>query len=184
MVGVFENGQEPTLEKVLETRENRAFLQRTLLDRFPGKTLISFKLNIPGPVKNNDAILKIYEIGREDILAKLTLCGLDIPYQKALDLETGPELFLVVEAQPQALKEIMIMLEDETPLGRIYDIDVLHLDVQGVRSMSRRELGRSSRRCLVCTEDAKVCGRSRAHSIMEMHEQMEQMMKLERRLNI
>lgn len=182
MARVFSKGDEPTLEMVLETRENRAALQRTLLHKFPGFTLLCFKLNIPGPVKNNEVIGQIFAIGREDILARLELYGLDIHYQKSLDLRTGPELFLMVEAQPPVLKEKMVMLEEETPLGRIYDIDVLYLYEQEARSISRTEIGFSSRPCLVCREDAKVCGRSRAHSMEAMHEQMENMMKLERRL--
>lgn len=184
MTGTFLKGDKPTLDMVLETRENRAALQLKLLKRFPGKSILSFKLNIPGPVKNNEVIRQIFDIGREDILAGLMQSGLDIDYQNALDLKTGPELFLMVEAQPQVLKEKMVILEEETPLGRIYDIDVLSLNEQGARSVSRTELGFTPRLCLVCRENARLCGRSRAHSMEELYEQLEKMMKLERRLRL
>lgn len=184
MTGAFEKGDKPTLDMVLETRENRAALQLKLLTKFPGKSILSFKLNIPGPVKNNELFRQIFDIGREDILAILVRYGLDIHYQKALDLKTGPELFMMVEAQPQVLKGKMVVLEEETPLGRTYDIDVLTLNERGVRSVSRTELGFASRSCLVCRSDARLCGRNRTHSMEELHEQLEKLMKLERRLRI
>lgn len=184
MVYGFETGDRPTLDEVLNTRENRAGFQHLLLHKFPDHPVISFKLNIPGPVKNNEAIRQIFRIGQEDILAQLNAHRLDICYQKTLDLPTGPELFLVVEAQPWALKKAMTILEEETPLGRLYDIDVLHEEEGEQKSVSRTQLGLPSRRCLVCEKDAKVCGRSRAHTMDEMHDVIRKMMNNERRLKI
>lgn len=43
-------GQEASLEEILDGRERRGEIQRELLTR-EGASLVSFTLNIPGPVK-------------------------------------------------------------------------------------------------------------------------------------
>lgn len=44
-------GRPVSLEEILEAREQRAERQRTARERFPGTALVSFTLNIAGPVK-------------------------------------------------------------------------------------------------------------------------------------
>jgi len=179
---LFREGSTPFLEEVLLNRERRAGFERKLTGTYPGTSILAFKLNIPGPVKNNEPIRCIFSLGKKDIERVLMNSGFKISYKKELDLKTGPELFLAVLASPVSLKTLMVALEEETPLGRLYDIDILYDDQGEMKSIGRAQTGFPKRKCFVCEEDAKVCGRSRAHTILEMYDRIEEMMKNERRL--
>lgn len=181
---IFSSGSIPSLEAVLKSREGRANLQEKLLRCYPGFSLLAFKLNIPGPVKNNDAIRKIFDLGVQDIGLAVEGLGCQPYYRKEVSLETGPELFLVIPLPALALKAAMVELEESLPLGRLYDIDVLTVTGGEVSGVARVDAGYRRRRCFICEEDAKACGRSRAHSVPEMLERMEEMTKKERRLMI
>ena len=78
---------------------------------------------------------------------------------------TGPEAILVIDCQAQALKQALSTLEDEHPLGRMWDMDVIGLDTGAI---SRAHLGLAPRLCLVCGEAAHACARSRAHPLEEL----------------
>ena len=181
---LFSEGIQPTLEEVLETREMRAGFEKKLSEKYPEDGVISFKLNIPGPVKNSDLIKRIFDLGTKDIKAALSRREFEIRYEKELNLRTGPEIFLVVKAQPIEVKTEMANLEEETPLGRLYDIDVVYDDEGKMESIDRSKIGFQKRTCFVCEKDAKVCGRSRAHSISDMHDKIEELLKKERRLTL
>ena len=179
---LFSEGSQPSLEEVLQTRENRVRFQETLAEKYSPDTVISFKLNIPGPVKHNDSIEKIFSVGRADILEVLTGMTCGILYEKEMNLNTGPELFLVVKASLHEVKNAMIGLEEEKALGRLYDLDVFIAEGNEIRTMSREELGFSERKCLVCGKSAKECGRNRTHEINEMHDKIMEIMETEKRL--
>ena len=179
---LFLEGSQPSLEEVLQTRENRVRFQGTLAEKYSADTVISFKLNIPGPVKNNESIGKIFAVGRADIFEALAAMKWDILYEKEMILKTGPELFLVVKASLHEVKKVMIRLEEGKALGRLYDLDVFMAENDGIKTISREELNLTERRCLICGKSAKECGRNRTHEISEMHEKIMEIMKTESRL--
>jgi holo-ACP synthase len=84
---------------------------------------------------------------------------------------TGPEALVVVDAGSLELKQAMTRLEEENPLGRLWDLDVID-PLRG--AISRKSLGRPARRCLLCDEEAHACGRSRAHSLQELQNAIEE----------
>ncbi len=179
---LFIEGSQPSLEEVLQTRENRVRFQETLAVRYSPDTVLSFKLNIPGPVKNNDSIEKIFSVGRADIFEVLAGMKCDILYEKEMNLNTGPELFLVVKESLHEVKNAMIGLEEEKALGRLYDLDVFMAEGNEIRTMSREELGFSERKCLICGKSAKECGRNRTHKINDLHEKIMEIMETENRV--
>ena len=65
------------------------------------------------------------------------------------------------------------LLEDSVALGRLFDIDVIQTD--GMK-ISRTDLGFSTRKCLICNQEAFVCSRARTHSVKELLEQECQIM--------
>lgn len=178
----FSDGNRPSLEEVLHTRENRAGFQEALAAEYAEDTVLSFKLNIPGPVKNNETIGKIFSVGHADIRAMLKARGWEILYEKTMNLPTGPELFLVTSATLLEMKKAMVVLEEEKPLGRLFDLDVFQAQGEKVGTLSREALGFPERRCLICEASAKVCGRNRTHEISEMQESIMEIMKKEKRL--
>lgn len=145
---------------LLAQRESRAKLLEELAHEYPGETLISFKLNIPGPIKTSPILAMVFAEG----LSAITHC-LDQP--ELLDrtsLAGGPEAILKTPAPAKEVKQAMVALEDSTRLARLYDIDV-HSAGQAV---SREELGLHPRRCLLCGQSARYCGRARTHTLEEL----------------
>lgn len=67
------------------------------------------------------------------------------------------------------IKKLTVQIEETHPFGRLYDIDVYGMDGKGI---SRQELGLPVRKCLICDKDAKICGRSRSHSVEELQQKV------------
>lgn len=178
---LFLEGERPELEEVLETRENRVRFQHVLVENNPSKTVIAFKLNIPGPVKNNESIMKIFKIGLADLKETLKMEHICVHYEKVMDLNTGPEAYLVVDDNILKVKKLMLVLEDESLLGRLYDLDVFGYKDDKIITLSRGDLGIETRTCLICKRPAKECGRNRTHSVEEMHGKIEELISKEKR---
>lgn len=154
---------EVTLKEILDAREARAQHQKTLLAKY-NKPLVSFTMNIPGPVKLDRDVSIGFFVGCR--LLRDALAG-RLLYAEEHQKETGCEAFFVADLPARELKELTVELEDGDSVGRLFDMDVL--DVDG-RAISREELGYPRRGCLICTEDAVVCARSRAHSVQELRD--------------
>ncbi len=166
----FQEGDRPSLEEVLENRESRRRrIDRLLADR-PETTVVCFKLNIPGPVKNNQWLRKLFREGLGAIEEALDL-GIKPPVVREIfpDLPTGPEAFLVLDRDTGGVKRDMVALEDHEVFGRFYDIDV-EGGPGSIRPgvVSREDLGLPERKCFLCDRPAKVCASSRAHAVEDM----------------
>lgn len=177
----FQEGARPALDEVLKTRENRSRFQNALAVKYPGKTVIGFKLNIPGPVKTNEAIMKIFSIGLSDLKESLQHETISIQYEKIIDLSTGPEAYFVADESILRVKRLMLALEDESSLGRIYDLDVFSFEDDEIITISRTDLGQEERKCLICMRPAKECGRNRTHSVEAMHMEIAKLLVKETR---
>ena len=64
----------------------------------------------------------------------------------------------------EEVKKITCSIEDGSRLGRLFDMDVM--TEKG--SISRKDLGKPGRKCLICGEDAKLCARSQRHPMQEL----------------
>lgn len=156
--------KEVSLTEMLDAREKRCMLQKHLLNTCQ-TPLICLTLNIPGPVKVLPGVPKTFDTACSRIRAALKASAVNILHTEIIKEKTGYEAFFSADASPELLKELMIPLEDQDRLGRLFDIDVLRLDGQKV---SREELSHAPRRCLLCSEPAHVCSRSRRHSVPEL----------------
>lgn len=142
-----------TLEEILCARDRRVDAQRRLLQTH-NAPLVSFTLNIAGPVKVTPLTALAFDAGLEALYNALGRPAAAEIIRPA----TGYEALLVYHRPAAELKEICLALETATPAGRLYDLDVL--DVNGEK-LSRRE----ARTCLVCGGPVTVCSRSRAHGL-------------------
>ena len=150
------------LQQVLEARERRAFRQQALLAEC--KTpLVSFSMNIAGPVKNTPLIRRGFRLGRRTLLEQMQLAGLSAVREEETDAATGCETLLAVRGKAEDIKKIACAIEENAPLGRLYDMDVIGTD--GVK-LERPE----PRKCLICGRPARECARSRAHTVEELQE--------------
>ena len=158
-----------TLEMILRSRDERQRLQRELLDLYPDHALVVATVVVPGAEKRTETSLRI-ATAMESALAS-AYDGI-IERVDRRDLETGYEAFLLVSCDGQEAKRRAVAAEEAHPLGRLFDIDVIGRD--GV-PMSRTASGVSSRRCLICGNDARVCMRLRSHSVEELTEHIQRM---------
>ena len=89
-----------------------------------------------------------------------------------LDLETGYEAYLLVSLSIPEAKAIACNVEEQHPLGRLFDVDVIQKD--GAPA-SRKTIGRVPRRCLLCDRDARYCMRNHSHTQEEIHKRIDQL---------
>ncbi len=148
-----------------QCRERRAQAQREMLAKHQSP-LVSFTLNVPGPIKTSPLLERGFLWASDAILKRLKGAGyvpLDIQYEKAF---TGWEMLCAVKGTAEEIKQALCPLEESDAFGRLLDIDILREDFTKV---SREEIGLPPRRCLLCDNPAAVCGRSRAHSAEELY---------------
>lgn len=153
-----------SLLEMLNARELRCQLQQHYLHKYK-KPLVCLTLNIPGPVKVLPGVPAAYETGCRRIEESLDKNRVPAGHREQVREKTGYEAFYSVDGSPEFIKKLMITLEDQDELGRLFDIDVLRLDGTKV---SREELGLDARRCLLCDNPAHACSRSRTHSVEEL----------------
>lgn len=152
------------LPDMLEAREQRYWAQQRLLERFQ-LPLICFTMNIAGPIKNNDAILRGFRLGQRLLSEQLTCAGISVHFQAEITEFTGNEAFYALDVDPFTLKRLTCEIEDNAPVGRLFDMDVL--DASGAQ-VSRKTLNLPGRKCLICGGPAKECSSRRVHSVEEL----------------
>ena len=158
----MEKIQQVDLAMMLDARERRSFRQRELLEQYQ-RPLISFSMNIAGPVKNTPLIRRGFTEGRRQLLERIREAGGKILFQEETDEATGCEGMYITDLDEQKIKQLTCAVEEETAAGRLYDMDVI--DTCG------NKLERPApRRCLICGKPAKECARSRTHSVAELQE--------------
>lgn len=147
---------------LLEKREKTDFFEKELLSRFPFKTLVVIRANIPGGKKGSiESNWIVYRIFLE---CKKKMEPLKI-FHSYTD-EEGLIFFLIVDAPPLEVKALSIKIEDDESLGRLADIDVLTAE----KLFSRNDFPQNNKRrkCFLCEKNAVICARSRAHSQKEI----------------
>lgn len=159
--------------EILNSREDRRYNQMIILNTYKS-SLISFTLNTPGIVKDNEMYRKVHKEGMESILKKLIQNNITTIYTEEVNKNTGSEGYIVVDFDPLKLKKILITLEEEHPLGRIFDIDVFDKEHNQI---SREDLNLGLRKCILCHKDAKVCIRERNHALEDLYFKVESIWK-------
>ncbi len=153
-------GDPVSLDEMLLCRERSAACQEQLLSEY-NCPVISFCLNIPGPIKTNADLYKVFEFGKQEIITMIN--SLELPILKSIQFseKTGDELIMSIDGKAEIIKDHTCLIEDHHTLGRLFDIDVI--DVNG-NKLSRE----AYRKCLICNCQAQECASSRRHSIAEM----------------
>ena len=81
------------IDEILNCREKRVVIQNEMIRKYR-KPIISFTMNIPGPIKTNNEIKKAFDIGKNLILEKLKENNITILEIQELNENTGNELFI------------------------------------------------------------------------------------------
>lgn len=165
--------REVTLMEMLEAREARVFRQQALMEQY-ALPVISFSLNIAGPVKNGPVIRRSFREGLSRLSGVLRTARVGLAHQEEMDQVTGCEAILVVQGDARAVKRLCVELEDEDALGRLFDMDVLTPDGG---KLDRESFGHPPRPCLVCGIVGKGCASRRLHTVEELQETTHKIMR-------
>jgi len=152
--------REVTVMDMLNARDERAQMQRDMLEkhRLP---VISFSMNIAGPVKDGPLIRRAFEEGMR-LLEESGLSFVDRAEKRAF---TGCEAILAVDGDARGIKEICMQIEDLPGLGRLFDMDVIGADGE---KLDRGGMNRAERGCLVCGRPGRGCASRRLHPAEEI----------------
>ncbi len=149
-----------TLSQLLESRDRRASHQKDLLGNFPGRSLLCLTVLYPGPVKRNVTTLAVARAG-VDAVRK----AFEVEYEELLDLDTGYEGYFIVKLPFNDAKLLCCNIEDNHPLGRLMDMDVI--TPEGPLSREKE------RQCLLCGRPARYCMRAGTHTTEELISKIE-----------
>ncbi|MDD4219505.1 MAG: citrate lyase holo-[acyl-carrier protein] synthase [Bacilli bacterium] len=154
------------LEDILAARDFRTTMQKDLIEKYQ-LPLVVFTLNIAGPVKVFDLTRRTFYEGMSMIKEKLFVNNFSIFKEAIYEKITGYEAYLLLDGDANNIKYSLLEVEEDTSLGRLFDIDVF--DITGDK-LCRTNYNKSFRKCLICDNVAFECGRSRKHSVDEVLE--------------
>ena len=148
------SGAPVALHDLLEAREQRAARREAFVNG--GGVIVSMSVVTPGAIKS-------CELSRRVGAAAEAALETAFPGAERLfgaETVAGPEALFRIAGDPAEVKRATIAVESGHPWGRLFDLDVYG----STNAFSRAEIGVPPRRCLVCGEPAKVCGRAKAHT--------------------
>ena len=161
-------GQEVTITDMMFCRDRRVQIQNEFIEKYQ-KPVISFCMNIPGPIKTTPLIRKGFEAGKDALLHALSAANMEVLESRVFHDITGDEMLLCVDAPAKKIKDLTQQIEESHPYGRLFDMAVIGTD--GMK-LSRP----SYRKCLICDSQAQECARARRHSISEMQDKIEEIL--------
>lgn len=168
MKSIFQEGKKEDIPAVLAAKDKRVAMQQAIFAKYPTVTLVDINLNIPGPIKNNRYLVRLFDKGVTELQAAFKTKGWPSKLVAQWNEETGAENFYVLNENAKEVKLTCIKFEDDTPLGRLFDADVLVKDDK--MALSRKDLGQAVRKCFLCERPAKECARSRRHSVVQLQD--------------
>lgn len=127
-------GQKVVLTDMLACRERRVNIQNEYIQRYHCP-VISFCMNIPGPIKTNEQIKSI-PFRKGSTFAVLQKENIPILTQTEFDEKTGNEIILTVDYPADKIKELTTELEENHPFGRLFDMDVIGTDGEKLSAAS------------------------------------------------
>ena len=165
----MQNPKEISLEQLLRSRDARYERQREWVSRYPDQVLVCLTVVLPGSVKRDQRSLAVAKRGVEAV--RKLLCPVR---EDCLDLDTGFEGYFLVEGERTDVKRACCRIEDEDPMGRLMDIDVIEPVDGTVAPLSRERLGMTPRHCLLCDKPARECMRAHTHSPAEIFKKIDE----------
>ena len=104
-------GERVVLTDMLQCRERRAQIQDTFIEQYHCP-VISFCMNIPGPVKTNEQIRAAFDSGKNTLLLKLEQAEADIKNSIEIHEKTGDELLLAIDCPAEKIKDLTTEIEE------------------------------------------------------------------------
>lgn len=151
-----------SLEDMLLARDRRMERQQLLLTRWPHASVVVLTIVAPGKRKRDRHTAVMARAASEALVD--AFAGSALLWQWR-DLPTGTELWIVSSLPADVCKRLAVGIEENHPLGRLMDIDVIDASLVPI---GRSSLGLPSRKCLLCGDDARVCMRAGRHSYSDL----------------
>lgn len=146
------------INEILFAREQKQLDIQMFLERYV--TVLVLSINYPGPDKCNSYSKFVYNQASQKI-KQLFKIESEI-YKEGYAGYYG--VFGLKEESGKA-KLKSIELEDLWELGRLIDLDIYDYEL-GL--LNRIEFNKENRKCFICNQEAKICGRNRTHSVDEL----------------
>lgn len=149
------------LTEILAARESRMFKIQNSLAAYPGSSVVSVKLNIPGSRKISPAYQAAFKIVEYELKDKLAGSSVGIIAAERNSSAAGYDALYVLSSQPLTaieIKYLLIELENKDPLGRLFDLDLWHNEVVSDQPDSPCNTGR---RC-TDNQEGTICGQGDA----------------------
>lgn len=144
------------LEKILEDREKRYNKIIDAINKFK-VPVICGKINYPGPDKNTKEAKAAFGVLLKLIEEEFAPFSI---FSEMIEGFDGSAVIAAVNINSLKAKEIAVRVENNNPVGRIFDIDVY--DLKGY-PVSRNLTDK--RKCILCGKDARECIRQHRHDI-------------------
>ena len=173
MKTIFNEGNKQSIMEVLDAKDKRVRMQKKIFEKYPNSVMVDVNMNIPGSIKNNQYLQKLFKKGINDLEKEFQKQNLNYKLVVSWNKDTGCENFYILHNKINYVKKCTISFEDETAFGRLFDADVLVK--QQKQALSRKNLGLTVRKCFLCSRPAKECARSRRHSVEELQEYISQL---------
>ena len=162
---------EITLDQLLTSKEQRSKRQLELIAQYPASTLVCLTVIMPGNVKRNFHSLIVAQAA---MTAMVNAFSSSIVNLEARDLVTGYEAYLTTSLTQREAKQLACEIEDEHPLGRLFDIDVITPTGEPI---ARTSIGCEPRQCLMCDNEARFCMRNHTHTQEELHNRIAELIE-------
>ncbi len=160
-LAILKNCPKPSLNQILLARENRALKQKKLLLKAP--CLVCLTMNIAGEYKISPLIEQGFCEGISQIKQMLALYHIKVSQEVIDYLPYGHEAYFAVEGLAPLIKDLMLKIEDNTELGRLFDIDVLDSSGQKIARSAQNK-----RKCLLCEDNPFICRRTFKHTVEQL----------------
>lgn len=144
--------------KILNGREERYKLELKLLEQFK-KPIMVVTVNYPGEMKLDvisEIIFQQAVKSVQDFGFILTVSGKNF---------AGQYFIGVFSNDPIEAKKMAVKIEENHPLGRFFDIDIIDYPF---KKIGREDLGLNERECILCNGNARECILERRHSASEV----------------
>ena len=162
MPKAMEANSKCSLHDMLASRDRRSEWQRLHFKDNPATTLMVATVVAPGEYKLTPDTEVVAKAMEEVLIREFR------PYiiaSKHYSFVSGHEVWLKLSCTESEAKRMAVKIEDTYILGRLFDIDVIRPDMQ---PLSRREIGKNPRKCLLCDNEARLCMRLRKHDKEEI----------------
>lgn len=166
------SGQNISFDELLVFRENQ-HQQLVEFQRDNPGVVVDYHLNIPGQKKHFPLGKMVFQEGLARFFALMNTYKVPVFKFEVSSHTGGFRALFCLEGSEFQIKQYLIRLEEQDQLARLFDFDVFS---SANALISRSDLGRIPRPCLICDESAVVCRRESYHSPHEIFREVEKIM--------